>query len=63
MINLKNRGAGLPDGGLLTAKQLKKLGGDEMLRDPAAFIAAILLIERELDVNYERIKAACLAWP
>ncbi|MEJ7712930.1 MAG: hypothetical protein WKF84_24580 [Pyrinomonadaceae bacterium] len=37
VINLKNRGAGLPDGGLFTAKQLKKLGGDETLRDPTAF--------------------------
>ncbi|MFL6210272.1 MAG: type ISP restriction/modification enzyme [Pyrinomonadaceae bacterium] len=37
VINLKNRGAGLPDGGLFTAKQLKQLGGDEVLRDPAAF--------------------------
>ncbi len=37
VINLKNRGAGLPDGGLFTAKQLKKLGGDEALHEPAAF--------------------------
>lgn len=37
VINLKNRGAGLPDGGLFTARQLKKLGGDEVVRDPAAF--------------------------
>ena len=37
VINLKNRGAGLPDGGLFTARQLKKLGGDEAVTDPAAF--------------------------
>ena len=37
VINLKNRGAGLPDGGLFTARQLKKLGGDEVVSDPAAF--------------------------
>ncbi|HEX8423211.1 MAG TPA: type ISP restriction/modification enzyme, partial [Pyrinomonadaceae bacterium] len=37
VINLKNRGAGLPDGGLFTAGQLKKLGGDEVVREPAAF--------------------------
>lgn len=33
VINLKTRGAGLPDGGLFTARQLKKAGGDEALRD------------------------------
>ncbi|MBA2732707.1 MAG: N-6 DNA methylase [Acidobacteria bacterium] len=37
VINLKNRGAGLPDGGLFTARQLKKLGGDGIVSDPAAF--------------------------
>jgi hypothetical protein len=37
VINTKNRGAGLPDGGLFTATQLRKLGGDETLREPAAF--------------------------
>src|ERR1051325_6592510 len=37
VINPKNRGAGLPDGGLFTAKQLKKLGGDEAVREPASF--------------------------
>ena len=37
VINTKNRGAGLPDGGLFTARQLKKLGGDEAVREPASF--------------------------
>ena len=37
VINLKNRGAGLPDGGLFTARQLKKLGGDEAVKNPSAF--------------------------
>lgn len=37
VINLKNRGAGLPDGGLFAARQLRKSGGDEALRDPSAF--------------------------
>lgn len=37
VINLRNRGAGLPDGGLFTAKQLKRLGGDDALHEPAAF--------------------------
>lgn len=37
VINLRNRGAGLPDGGFFTAKQLQKAGGDEALREPSAF--------------------------
>jgi hypothetical protein len=37
VINLRNRGAGLPDGGLFTAKQLKRLGGEDSVREPAAF--------------------------
>jgi hypothetical protein len=37
VINIKNRGAGLPDGGLFTANQLKKLGGDEAMQEPASF--------------------------
>ncbi len=37
VINIKNRGAGLPDGGLFTAQQLKQAGGDEALHEPSAF--------------------------
>lgn len=37
VINIRNRGAGLPDGGLFTAKQLKRLGGDDAVREPASF--------------------------
>ncbi len=36
VINLRNRGAGLPDGGLFTARQLRS-GGEEALGDPATF--------------------------
>lgn len=37
VINTRNRGAGLPDGGFFTATQLKRLGGDAAVREPAAF--------------------------
>jgi hypothetical protein len=37
VINIRNRGAGLPDGGLFTAKQLKRAGGDQALGEPAFF--------------------------
>ncbi|MGA9773866.1 MAG: type ISP restriction/modification enzyme [Blastocatellia bacterium] len=37
VINIRNRGAGLPDGGLFTARQLKRLGGDDAVREPASF--------------------------
>ncbi|HJQ71015.1 MAG TPA: type ISP restriction/modification enzyme [Blastocatellia bacterium] len=37
VINIRNRGAGLPDGGLFTAKQLKRAGGDDDLGEAASF--------------------------
>ena len=73
VINLRNTGGGIPDGGLFTANQLK---GWDVATDPlqgqlpargyvtemACGIIALVLAQPELDANYERVKTDIWEW-
>lgn len=61
IIHPRSIGAGLPDGALITARDITKDEAREFTHI-AHCIAELLLLEPELDKNYPTIKANCHPW-
>jgi hypothetical protein len=77
ILTLKNQGAGLPDGGFFTTDQFQRVSETEPLlgqipargaievkstSDEVRRIAAILLLEPELDATYQAVKQSLYTW-